>query len=131
MPSVESLDHLVLTVADLGRTVRFYVDVLGMQEQRFGAADGTQRVALTFGRQKINLHQAGAEFAPHAAAPAPGTADLCFLTKEALATWQAHFAALGVAVEEGPVTRTGATGPIRSLYVRDPDCNLIEVSVQD
>ncbi len=128
MPSLERLDHLVLTVCDMERMVAFYRDVLGMGVARFEAADGSTRTALTFGAQKINLHLAGSEFRPHAAAPGPGTADLCFLTGDALADWQAQFAAQGVAVEDGPVPRTGATGPILSLYVRDPDGNLIEVS---
>ena len=125
---VTSLDHLVLTVADIGATVAFYTTVLGMRAERFQPADGTTRTALSFGAQKINLHRAGAEFEPKAATPTPGSADLCFLTETPLTDWQAHFAAHGIVVEEGPVTRTGATGPILSLYLRDPDGNLIEVS---
>lgn len=125
---VTSLDHLVLTVADIGVTVAFYTTVLGMRAERFQPADGSTRTALKFGAQKINLHQAGAEFDPKAAMPKPGSADLCFLTDVPLDDWQAHFAAHGVEVEEGPVARTGATGPILSLYLRDPDGNLIEVS---
>ncbi|WP_300515846.1 VOC family protein [Aliiroseovarius sp.] len=125
---VTSLDHLVLTVADIGETVAFYTRVLGMQAERFQSADGTTRMALAFGVQKINLHQAGAEFEPRAAMPGPGSADLCFLTETPLADWQVHFVAHGLEVEEGPVARTGATGPILSLYLRDPDGNLIEVS---
>jgi catechol 2,3-dioxygenase-like lactoylglutathione lyase family enzyme len=127
---VTSLDHLVLTVADIGATVSFYTMVLGMRAERFHPADGSTRTALTFGAQKINLHQAGAEFDPKAATPTPGSADLCFLTDGPLDDWQAHFAAHGVEVEEGPVARTGATGPILSLYLRDPDGNQIEVSTQ-
>lgn len=126
---VTSLDHLVLTVANIGATVAFYSMVLGMRAERFQPADGTTRTALAFGAQKINLHQSGAEFEPKAATPKPGSADLCFLTDGPLEDWQAHFAAHGVVVEEGPVARTGATGPIMSLYIRDPDGNLIEVSV--
>lgn len=99
-----------------------------MTAERFEAADRTTRTALKFGRQKINLHQAGAEFAPHAERPVRGSADLCFLTAEPLADWQAHLATLGLAIEEGPVQRTSATGPIPSLYLRDPDGNLIEIS---
>ncbi len=127
-PQVAALDHLVLTVADLAATVRFYETVLGMRAERFTPADGSERWALKFGAQKINLHQAGAEFEPKAARPGPGTADLCFLTDTPLAEWQTHLAAQGVAVEDGPVPRTGATGPILSLYLRDPDGNLIEIS---
>ncbi len=128
MPSVVALDHLVLTVADIDATVAFYEKALGMTAERFEAAGGTTRTALKFGRQKINLHQAGAEFAPHAERPVRGSAELCFLTAEPLADWQAHLATLGLAIEEGPVQRTGATGPILSLYLRDPDGNLIEIS---
>ena len=127
-PTLTSLDHLVLTVADIGATVAFYTDVLGMRAEVFHPADGSRRNALVFGRQKINLHPKGGEFDPKAAHPAPGTADLCFLTATPLTDWQAHLAACGVEVEEGPVRRTGATGPILSLYLRDPDGNLIEVS---
>ncbi|MEM7472450.1 MAG: VOC family protein [Pseudomonadota bacterium] len=125
---LDSLDHLVLTVANVAETVRFYVDVLGMRMDRFRAADGTDRTALCFGAQKINLHQAGAEFEPKARKPTPGSADLCFLSETALSDWQLHIAAHGVVVEEGPVPRTGAMGPIISLYIRDPDGNLIELS---
>ena len=128
MPSVASLDHLVLTVADIARSVAFYRDVLGMVPQEFTVADGTRRWALAFGVQKINLHPADGPFDPKAARPTPGSADLCFLSDEPLAGWQAHFTACGVPVAEGPVARTGATGPIMSLYIRDPDGNLIEVA---
>ena len=125
---VDALDHLVLTAARPDATAAWYRDVLGMEVERFDAADGTTRTALTFGRQKINLHDAAAPFRPHAAAPGPGTQDLCFLTGADLADWRAHLEAHGVAVEAGPVPRTGATGPIVSLYVRDPDGNLIEIA---
>lgn len=127
-PQVASLDHLVLTVADPEATAAFYVRVMGMRDETFRAGDGSLRRALVFGAQKINLHRAGAEFAPHAAAPVPGSADLCFLSATPLADWQAHLAAEGVAIEDGPVARTGATGPILSLYIRDPDANLIEIA---
>lgn len=127
-PAVQSIDHLVLTVADPDATRRFYEQALGMHSARFTPADGSTRWALTFGTQKINLHVAGQEFAPKANRPTPGSADLCFLSETPLAEWQAHLAAQGIAVEEGPVKRTGATGPITSIYLRDPDGNLIEVS---
>ena len=130
MVNVTALDHLVLTVRDIARTVAFYCDVLGMAREEFRTADGDVRIAVKFGAQKINLHVAGAEFEPKAHAPTPGSADLCFLTDTPLADWQAHLAHRGVAVEQGPVARTGATGPITSLYLRDPDGNLIEVSVR-
>jgi len=128
-PKINALDHLVLTVADIVVTLRFYEDVLGMQGESFDAADGTIRWALKFGAQKINLHLAGAEFDPKAVHPTPGSADLCFLTDTPLELWQTHLAGMDVAIEEGPVARTGATGAIMSLYIRDPDQNLIEISV--
>ncbi len=121
---IDSLDHLVLTVADVAASCAFYQQVLGMEVVTFGAG----RKALAFGTQKINLHQSGREFEPKAQRPTPGSADLCFLTSVPLAQVQAHLAACGVAVREGPVQRTGAQGPILSVYFRDPDLNLIEVS---
>ena len=122
--AITGLDHLVLTVANLDQTIAFYQRVLGMRPVTFGPG----RHALAFGPSKINLHQAGHEFAPHAAHPAPGTADLCLVTSSPLDTVVAHLAALGVAVEEGPVPRTGAQGPMTSVYIRDPDQNLIEIA---
>lgn len=121
---IDSLDHLVLTVADIEASCTFYQRVLGMEVVTFGAG----RQALAFGVQKINLHQAGREFEPKAERPTPGSADLCFLTSVPLPQVQQHLAACGVIVTEGPVQRTGAQGPILSLYFRDPDRNLIEVS---
>jgi catechol 2,3-dioxygenase-like lactoylglutathione lyase family enzyme len=121
---IDRLDHLVLTVADVETTVEFYRRVLGMQPETFG--DG--RRALRFGEQKINLHQAGHEFEPKAARPVPGSADVCFITRTPLDEVQRHLAAEGVPVEEGPVPRTGALGPIESVYLRDPDGNLVEIS---
>jgi len=125
---VTNLDHLVLTVGNLDATLAFYCDVLGMTREDFQPADGSTRTALKFGTQKINLHVSGSEFDPKSARPTPGSADLCFLTDTPLANWIAHFASLGITILEGPVARTGALGPITSLYVRDPDGNLIEVS---
>ncbi len=127
-PTLASLDHLVLTVADIPATCRFYEDVLGMTATRFSPADGSTRWALSFGTQKINLHKAGAEFDPKAAFPTPGSADLCFLSETPLSEWQDHLAAKGIPIENGPVPRTGATGPILSIYIRDPDGNLVEIS---
>jgi catechol 2,3-dioxygenase-like lactoylglutathione lyase family enzyme len=122
---VERLDHLVLTVADVAASVEFYERVLGMRPVTFGAG----RRALAFGEQKINLHQAGAEFEPKARRPTPGSADLCFVTSTGLDDVERQLREVGVDIEEGPVDRTGALGPIRSVYFRDPDLNLIEVSV--
>ena len=121
---LDRLDHLVLTVADLDRTIVFYRDVLGMRLETFGEG----RKALVFGDQKINLHQAGHEFEPKALRPTRGSADLCFLAATPLEQAAAHLETMGVAIEEGPVRRTGATGPILSIYVRDPDGNLVEVA---
>lgn len=121
---IDHLDHLVLTVKDVEASVSFYTSVLGMAETTFG--DG--RKALVFGSSKINLHQAGHEFEPKAAAPTPGSADLCLIVEDDLDSVQAQLAATGVAVEVGPVKRTGAAGEIISVYVRDPDQNLIELS---
>lgn len=121
---IDRIDHLVLTVADLDRTIAFYVGVLGMTETTFGSG----RKALTFGAHKINLHRHGHELDPKAHAPTPGSADLCLVVDDPLEVVLAELAAAGVAVEEGPVERTGARGPIRSVYVRDPDANLVELS---
>ena len=121
---IEVLDHLVLTVANIGRTRDFYEQVLGMEPVVFGEG----RHALAFGAEKINLHEAGQEFEPKAAAPTPGSADLCFLTNASVAEVVEHLEANSVEIIEGPVRRTGATGPIMSVYFRDPDGNLLEVS---
>jgi catechol 2,3-dioxygenase-like lactoylglutathione lyase family enzyme len=120
---VASLDHLVLTVRDPDATVAFY-ELLGMRRETFG--DG--RLALRFGDQKINVHVAGAEIAPHAREPRPGSADLCLLIEGTAAEAESVLRAAGVPIELGPVERIGATGPLRSLYVRDPDGNLVELS---
>jgi catechol 2,3-dioxygenase-like lactoylglutathione lyase family enzyme len=121
---VDRLDHLVLTVDDLDRTIAFYVGVLGMTLTTFGSG----RTALTFGTTKINLHQRGSEFEPKALAPTPGSADVCLIVDDPLDDVVRELTGAGVAIEEGPVERTGARGPIVSVYVRDPDANLIELS---
>jgi len=121
---IDSLDHLVLTVGEVERTCRFYQRVLGLRRETFGAG----RVALHFGRQKINLHPHPTPHPLVARQPAPGTADLCFLTATPLAAVAAHLEACGVEILAGPLARSGAQGPIRSLYCRDPDGNLIEIA---
>ncbi len=121
---IDRLDHLVLTVADIDATCRFYQRVLGMQVETFGSG----RTALRFGLQKINLHAHGREFEPKAARPTPGSADLCLITYATIDEILAHLHAQDVRIEDDPVQRTGATGPILSVYFRDPDGNLIEVS---
>jgi catechol 2,3-dioxygenase-like lactoylglutathione lyase family enzyme len=121
---IDRLDHLVLTVASIEAAAEFYTRVLGMGVVTFGAG----RTALTFGTSKINLHQAGKEFEPKARRPTPGSADICLIVEDGIAEVMAELAAAGVGTEEGPVPRTGATGPITSCYLRDPDGNLIELS---
>lgn len=121
---IERLDHLVLTVRDLEATCAFYSDVLGMEIVTFGEG----RKALTFGQQKINLHQAGREFEPKAMQPTPGSTDLCFLASVPLQEVADRLQSRNIAVLEGPVLRTGALGQIESLYIRDPDGNLLELS---
>lgn len=121
---ISHLDHLVLTVRDIPRSLDFYSRVLGMQPVVFGQG----RHALSFGQQKINLHQAGAEFEPKATHPLPGSADVCFIVKDRLDVVIEQLHAQGVKILEAPVMRTGARGPIRSIYLLDPDLNLIELS---
>jgi catechol 2,3-dioxygenase-like lactoylglutathione lyase family enzyme len=120
---IRALDHLVLTVSDVEATVAFY-ERLGMRREVFGEG----RVALRFGTQKLNLHPAGAEIAPYARRPTPGSADVCFLVEGRLEDVVADLATAGIPIELGPVDRTGAQGPMRSLYLRDPDGNLVELS---
>jgi len=122
--NIDNLDHLVRTVKDIDMMASFYSRVLGMDVITFGGG----RKALSFGTQKINLHQNGSEFEPKAQQPTPGSADLCFITSVPLPEVLNHLASCNVAVIEGPVHRTGATGPILSVYFNDPDMNMIEVS---
>ena len=121
---IDRIDHLVLTVRDIDATCTFYTHVLGMRVVTFEAG----RTALAFGSQKINLHQAGREFEPKALQPTPGSGDLCFITNVPLDEVIAHVHSCGVAIEEGPVSRSGATGLLESIYLRDPDGNLVEIS---
>jgi catechol 2,3-dioxygenase-like lactoylglutathione lyase family enzyme len=121
---ISSLDHFVLTVADIEATIRFYSSVMGMGVVTFGQG----RRALTFGKQKINLHERGKEFDPKAASPTAGSGDFCLITDEPLETVIEHLQACGVPIEEGPVARTGAIGAITSVYIRDPDGNLVEIA---
>jgi len=122
--NISRLDHLVLTVRSIPETVTFYTKALGMREVTFGGG----RTALQFGRQKLNLHQKGSEFEPKALSPTPGSADLCFVSRTKLSKVVDHLKKCGIAIVEGPVTRTGAIGMITSVYVRDPDGNLVEIS---
>lgn len=120
---IRQLDHLVLTTRDRAAAIHFYSEVLGMELETFGAG----RIAFKFGDQKINLHEYGKEFLPKAAIPMPGSLDLCFIASIPLEEVITRLQAAGLAIEEGPVERTGANWPIRSVYVRDPDLNLIEI----
>jgi catechol 2,3-dioxygenase-like lactoylglutathione lyase family enzyme len=123
---IDHLDHIVLTTARTGECIDFYTRVLGMQLERFGEG----RMALKFGGQKINLHERGKEFEPKAMVALPGTLDICFIAAVPLKEVIARLAACNVPIIEGPVAKTGALGPIRSVYVRDPDGNLVEISEQ-
>jgi catechol 2,3-dioxygenase-like lactoylglutathione lyase family enzyme len=124
MPLIDHLDHLVLTCVDIAETKRFYTEVMQMQLETFGAG----RIAFRFGNQKINIHERGSEFEPKAHLPVPGALDLCFIASVPLADVIAHLSRCAWPIVEGPVERTGATHKIRSVYVRDPDLNLIEIS---
>ncbi|GHS81597.1 glyoxalase [Pseudomonas sp. PAGU 2196] len=121
---IDHLDHLVLTTIDVGACKDFYVRVMGMRLETFGAG----RLAFCYGNQKINVHVRGQEFEPKAHLPVPGALDLCFIASVDLEQVIAHLQAQAWPIVEGPIQRTGATGPIRSVYVRDPDLNLIEIS---
>ncbi|WP_434600929.1 VOC family protein [Pseudomonas sp. Z4-7] len=123
---IDHLDHLVLTTIDVAACKDFYIRVMGMHQESFGNG----RLAFRFGNQKINVHERGQEFEPKAHLPVPGALDLCFITSTSLEEVIAHLQAQAWPIIEGPVPRTGATGPIRSVYVRDPDLNLIEISEQ-
>jgi catechol 2,3-dioxygenase-like lactoylglutathione lyase family enzyme len=124
-PTIRSIDHFVLTVASIGATCDFYARALGFEVETFGPE---RRTALTFGAQKINLHEVGREFTPRARAATAGSGDFCLLTETPIDEFVAHLRENGVAIEEGPVRKTGATGPLNSIYFRDPDGNLVEVS---
>lgn len=121
---IERLDHIVLTVKDINRTVAFYTQVLGMEHITFG----NNRSALAFGSQKINLHEKGNEFEPKAKSPTCGSADICFIAKTNIELVKSEIEAKGITILEGIVQRTGAIGKIRSIYLRDPDGNLLEIS---
>ena len=122
--TLEKLDHFVLPVSDIDVIATFYTTYLGMEKRIFG----DDRVALHFGDQKINLHPAGWDYEPKARVSIAGSADLCFIVSERVESLQTKLVQLGVDIIEGPVERTGATGRLRSIYIRDPDGNLIELS---
>lgn len=121
---IDRIDHIVLTCHDVERTIEFYSQVLGMEPVTFAGG----RRGLAFGQQKLNLHQAGREFEPKALRPAPGAIDVCFIAETPLAEVMEALRAAGVVIIDGPVDKTGALGPMKSVYFRDPDGNLVEVS---
>lgn len=121
---IESIDHVVLTTRDEAKCIDFYTRTLGMQLERYG----DNRIALRFGRQKINVHQPGVSAGLKARHPTPGSLDLCFIASGSLDAVVERLPALGVAIIQGPAPRAGAHGPIRSIYVRDPDDNLVEIA---
>ena len=124
-----SIDHVVMTVKDINKSISFYSGVLDMKLVEFiSSSDSTRRKSLKFGNQKINLHEAVNPFKPHANNPMPGSLDICFISNKALDEWILTFTKYNIDIEDGPVLRTGANGPIKSIYVRDPDQNLIEIS---
>ena len=126
---ITSIDHIVLTSKDVDKTIKFYTQILGMTLERFPVAnEKNERLALKFGNQKINIHDASSPFSPHAEYPTSGSIDICFLSHIDLKEWSKIFATNNITIENGPVRKTGATGPLMSLYVRDPDGNLIEIS---
>ena len=125
---IDHIDHIVLTTRDRNGCVRFYTEVLGMELTRFKTPT-EERLAFSFGAQKINVHEWGREFTPRAHVAAPGTLDLCFIAAVSLEDVIARLRSFNVQIIEGPVMKTGARGPIRSVYVRDPDLNLVEISV--
>jgi catechol 2,3-dioxygenase-like lactoylglutathione lyase family enzyme len=125
---IDHVDHIVLTTRDKDACIRFYVDVLGMKLEKFNTPT-EERLALKFGTQKINLHEWGREFTPRAHVAVPGSLDLCFIAAVSLEEVIQRLKRHNIAILEGPVAKTGAQGPIRSVYVRDPDLNLVEISV--
>ena len=128
---IKSIDHIVLTAQNIEQTITFYCDVLEMQLETFAPPDGSPaRQALKFGNQKINLHDAKAPYVPHAKNPTSGTIDICFLSDLPIQEWIKRFDLHNIPIENGQVQKTGATGPLMSIYVRDPDGSLIEISNQ-
>ena len=126
---IVSIDHIVITVSDINKSIYFYCNILGMEMNEFySKSDDTVRISLKFGNQKINLHKASNPYKPNAQVAIPGTLDICFLTEKPLSEWVNIFNNNEIKIELGPVNKTGANGPIVSIYIRDPDKNLIEIS---
>ena len=126
---LDSIDHIVMQTFDVSETIKFYTEILGMTHIEFQPPTGEPaRQSLHFGAQKINLHDVSAPFVPHARNPAAGAIDLCFITRQSIGDWQRHLSKCGIGIEVGPVRKIGANGPLSSIYIRDPDGNLIEIS---
>ena len=129
---LEKIDHVVITVKDLNKTIDFYTNILGMKLEEFSLSlDNKQiRYAVSFGSQKINIHEEKKPIKPNALNPSPGSMDICFISKNKIKDWVHYLVKKGINIEIGPEKKTGALGPILSLYIRDPDFNLIEISNQ-
>ena len=129
---LEKIDHVVITVKDLNKTIDFYTNILGMKLEEFSSTldDSQIRHALSFGSQKINIHEEKKPFKPNALHPNSGSMDICFISKNKINDWVHHLVNKGINIEIGPEKKTGALGPILSIYIRDPDFNLIEISNQ-
>ena len=129
---LEQIDHVVITVKDLNKTIDFYTNLLGMKLEKFSSSlDNNQfRYAVSFGSQKINIHEEKKPIKPNALNPSSGSMDICFISKNKINDWVHHLVKKGINIETGPEKKTGALGPILSIYIRDPDCNLIEISNQ-
>ncbi|GIR62192.1 MAG: virulence protein [Alphaproteobacteria bacterium] len=129
---LEKIDHVVITVKDLKKTIDFYTNILGMKLEKFSSSlDNNQiRYAVSFGSQKINIHEEKKPIKPNALNPSSGSMDICFISKNKINDWVHHLVKKGINIEIGPEKKTGALGPILSIYIRDPDFNLIEISNQ-
>jgi catechol 2,3-dioxygenase-like lactoylglutathione lyase family enzyme len=129
---LEKIDHVVITVKDLKKTIDFYTNILGMKLEKFSSSldDNQFRYAVSFGSQKINIHEEIKPIKPNALNPSSGSMDICFISKNKINDWVHHLVKKGINIETGPERKTGALGPILSIYIRDPDFNLIEISNQ-
>ena len=129
---LEKIDHVVITVKDLNKTIDFYTNALGMKLEKFSSSldDNQFRYAVSFGSQKINIHEEKKPIKPNALNPSSGSMDICFISKNKINDWVHHLVKKGINIEIGPEKKTGALGPILSIYIRDPDFNLIEISNQ-
>ncbi len=129
---LEKIDHVVITVKDLNKTIDFYTNILGMKLEKFSSSlkNNQIRYAVCFGSQKINIHEEKKPLKPNALKPSSGSMDICFISQNKINDWMHHLEKKGINIEIGPEQKTGALGPILSIYIRDPDFNLIEISNQ-